>query len=86
MTYPHIKALFFDLGNVILYFDHQIHCQKLATLSRKQPEKIYEFVSNDEILKYENKIFDIHKSAANKTCAGNDFLGWFDLPEKIMKV
>ena len=38
------------------------------------------FVSDEEILSYQEKITKAHNDLHNKTGAGNDFLGWIDLP------
>lgn len=35
---------FFDLGNVLLHFDHQIACQNLAKLCSKTAEEIYAII------------------------------------------
>jgi len=40
------------------------------------------FISNDEINSYSNKINEANDSLYNKTGKGNDFLGWLDLPSK----
>ena len=41
---PRIESLFFDLGNVIVFFDHGISCRRLASLAGKTVEEIYDFV------------------------------------------
>lgn len=53
-----IKVIIFDLGNVILNFDHMIICRKLASLSSLSPEQVYEiiFKSGLERLYDEGKI------------------------------
>ena len=38
------------------------------------------FVSDEEILSYQEKIAKAHNDLHAKTGAGNDFLGWIDLP------
>ncbi len=38
------------------------------------------FVTDEEILSYQEKITKAHNDLHNKTGAGNDFLGWIDLP------
>ena len=38
------------------------------------------FVSDEEILSYQEKITKAHNDLHNKTGAGNDFTGWVDLP------
>lgn len=40
------------------------------------------FISNDEINSYRDKIKEANNSLYNKTGKGNDFLGWLDLPSK----
>lgn len=44
---------------------------------------VLNFVSKDEIYKYQNDINQHHQSILKKTGKGNDFLGWVDLPAKI---
>lgn len=44
---------------------------------------ILQFVSQDEIKSFQGKIDAAHKALVNKTCKGNDFLGWIDLPNEI---
>ncbi|MDP8216304.1 MAG: hypothetical protein P9L98_03160 [Candidatus Kaelpia imicola] len=36
-----IKAVIFDLGNVIVYFDHMIAAKKISEFCSKSPESIY---------------------------------------------
>lgn len=43
--------------------------------------KIFEFVSRDEVYKFQDKIDNSYRSLVEKSGAGNDFLGWVDLPE-----
>ena len=38
------------------------------------------FVSDEEILSYQDKITAAHEALHNKTGAGSDFTGWVDLP------
>ena len=38
------------------------------------------FVTDEEILSYQDKITKAHNDLHAKTGAGNDFLGWIDLP------
>ena len=42
--------------------------------------KVLDFVSEDEIKDIENKVLSAHKTLTEKTGAGNEFLGWLDLP------
>ena len=35
---------------------------------------------NEDIASYKDKVAEIHEMIHNKTGAGNDFLGWVDLP------
>ncbi|HOK39471.1 MAG TPA: glucose-6-phosphate isomerase [bacterium] len=46
-------------------------------------EYIKEFIKEEEIKKYNEEIYKIHNNLQNKNCAGSEFTGWFDLPEKI---
>ena len=48
MKSKEIKAVFFDLGNVIICFDHMIAARKIAEKSHKNPDQIYDlfFSSN----------------------------------------
>ena len=43
----------------------------------------YSSVKLDHLKQYEDSIKDIVKSFENKECAGNDYLGWYDLPKNI---
>jgi len=44
-----------------------------------------EFVSEEEVLQLENFVGTAHQMLNNKTGAGNDFLGWVDLPSNYDK-
>ena len=46
-------------------------------------EKIYDFVSNDEIVAYKKVAEQQNVALHEKTGKGNDFLGWVDLPSSI---
>lgn len=46
-------------------------------------EQLYGFVPKEELLSYEKKISSAYRAIYNKTGAGNDFLGWVDLPSSI---
>lgn len=48
-------------------------------------EFISEFVDDKELDRILPKIKDIHSQLIKKTCLGNDFLGWLDLPNRISK-
>jgi len=41
-----IKVIIFDLGKVIMDFDHMQICKKLADHSRLEPDRIYEIIFN----------------------------------------
>lgn len=45
-----IKLVIFDIGNVILRFDHRITCKRLAPHSPYNPEEIYSMVYTDSPL------------------------------------
>jgi len=45
-------------------------------------DKAQEFLPNDHYEKYINKAIAATESVFNKTCSGNDFLGWLDLPSE----
>src|SRR4051812_5996466 len=38
------KFLYFDLGNVLLFFDHHLAAQQLATLTDWSADRVYEFL------------------------------------------
>ncbi|WP_406616820.1 glucose-6-phosphate isomerase [Mycoplasmopsis adleri] len=40
-------------------------------------------VDEKEVIKYQDKVWNIHKNIMNKTVAEKDWLGWIDLPNKI---
>ncbi len=44
-----IKLIIFDLGKVIVDFDHMMICKKLAGHSRLEPDQIYEIIFNSGI-------------------------------------
>lgn len=46
-------------------------------------DNVKKFINEEEFLNYKQKIIDIHKSIIDKSCAGSEFTGWFQLPEKI---
>ncbi len=48
-----------------------------AKLTKKY---VSSFVTDEEILSYQDKIIEAHDALHNKTGAGNDFTGWVDLP------
>ena len=37
-------------------------------------------ISADELANMAGQVKDAHEKLTNKTCAGNDFLGWVNLP------
>ena len=45
-----IKLVIFDIGKVILDFDHMITCNKLAKYSKKDAHYIYDFIFNSRML------------------------------------
>jgi glucose-6-phosphate isomerase len=46
-------------------------------------EKVYDFISKDEIIAYKKSAELQNVALHNKTGKGNDFLGWVDLPSSI---
>ncbi|HBF89417.1 MAG TPA: glucose-6-phosphate isomerase [Bacteroidales bacterium] len=46
-------------------------------------DKIYDFVSKNDVFSYKNEISKHILAIENKTGKGNDFLGWLDLPSSI---
>ena len=48
-------------------------------------DKIYDFVSKDAVAAYKNKVQESIQQLHNKSCKGNDFLGWLSLPSSISK-
>ena len=44
---------------------------------------IKNFLTDDEINSFQEKVGDIHHSMANRTGRGAEFLGWLDLPSTI---
>lgn len=42
------KAFLFDLGNVLVSFDHRIAVKRIANFSRKSPEEIYQLFFDSE--------------------------------------
>lgn len=50
MNDKEIRLVIFDIGRVILDFDHMITCRKLAQYSKKDEEYIYDYIFNSEVL------------------------------------
>ena len=48
-TYSKPAFVYFDLGNVLLNFDHQIACNNLAKLCDRDPEVIRQLVFNSDL-------------------------------------
>jgi len=46
-------------------------------------DKIYDFVSKDAVAAFKNKAQESVVNLHNKSCKGNDFLGWLNLPSSI---
>ena len=46
---------------------------------------IKNFVSDEQLLKYNNKVSDTFRTIYERTGAGNDFLGWRTLPSEMTK-
>jgi glucose-1-phosphatase len=46
-----IELVMFDLGNVILFFDHMITCNKLSEYSKKDARYIYDFIFKSDLSK-----------------------------------
>ncbi|MDY0077228.1 MAG: glucose-6-phosphate isomerase [Bacteroidales bacterium] len=46
-------------------------------------DQLYPFISKDELLAYDKQIISAYRKIYNKTGAGNEFLGWVDLPSEI---
>jgi glucose-1-phosphatase len=45
-----IKVIVFDLGRVLIDFDHQIAAKKIAELTRKDPQKIFELFFDSQLI------------------------------------
>ena len=43
-------------------------------------DQLYGFISKDQLIEYDKQIVSAYRKIYNKTGAGNDFLGWVDLP------
>ena len=48
-------------------------------------DKIYDFVSKDAVAAFKSKAEESNAKLHNKSCKGNDFLGWLNLPSSISK-
>jgi len=46
-------------------------------------DQMFSFISKDQLLEYDKHIVSAYRKIYNKTGAGNDFLGWVDLPSAI---
>lgn len=83
MSDKKIKLVIFDIGRVILDFDHMITCRKLAKYSKKDEKHIYDYIFKPEVLnEYEKgKITSLKMFEAI-----SDKLG-FDIPfEKFKEI
>jgi FMN phosphatase YigB (HAD superfamily) len=48
------RFLYFDLGNVLLNFDHRLACRQMAEVSGVDPERVWQFVFETDLeLRYE---------------------------------
>ncbi|MGM0368053.1 MAG: HAD family hydrolase [Actinomycetota bacterium] len=45
-----IKAAIFDIGNVIISFDHMISCKKLARISGLSPAQVYDLIFGNSLV------------------------------------
>ncbi len=45
-----IRLVIFDIGNVLLKFDHRITCRKLSAYSRYSPGQVYDVVFGGELI------------------------------------
>lgn len=43
-------------------------------------DHLYGFIPKEDVLSYERQIYNAYRKIYNKTGAGNDFLGWVELP------
>jgi len=48
-------------------------------------KKVVPFSNNEDIMKLKPMVEAAHNTLHNKSGAGNDFLGWLDLPENYDK-
>ena len=46
-------------------------------------DQMFSFISKDQLLEYDKHIVSAYRKIYNKTGAGNEFLGWVDLPSAI---
>lgn len=46
---PQIKFLYFDMGNVIVYFDHHKAARQLATLHHSNEDEAWKFMFQDDL-------------------------------------
>ena len=46
--------LYFDLGNVLLHFDHQIACRQMAEVAGLTPDQVRRFLFDGNLLAYED--------------------------------
>jgi putative hydrolase of the HAD superfamily len=82
-----IKLIIFDLGNVILNFDHMIICRKLSKISKYSASKICEIMFSSDLQRLydQGKIesYDFFKKVSDKLnikISFNDFkLIWEDI-------
>lgn len=46
-------------------------------------DQLYNFIPKEDLMAYDKHIISAYRKIYNKTGAGNDFLGWVDLPSEI---
>ena len=56
---------------------------QISIVMKLELEHTYPFVSKDAMQAYETRIASTYNIIYNKTGAGNDFLGWVNLPSEI---
>lgn len=44
-----VNALIFDMGGVVLFFDHMLTCRRLANLTNHTPAEVYNLIFKEEL-------------------------------------
>ncbi len=60
MSKPAIKAIVWDLGNVLVKFDHRKACRRFAEHTEKSAEEIYNIIIHHKILGSEHSPIELH--------------------------
>ena len=64
-----------------MFFDYI--CTKFIIIMKLELNHTFSFLRKEDIQSYESKVASTYNTIYNRTGAGNDFLGWVNLPSEI---